>query len=135
MSQALADRMCALLGSHHLIALYVRPKGCVGIPEHLQNQPQVRFDLGLNVPVLIDPLEVTAAGITAGLSILRRRCVITMPWSAVIGAAVGDGTVNVLYGLPPPAPAPTPPPPPKPVQIGNVVHVDFAARRRAGGGA
>jgi hypothetical protein len=125
----LAERYGELFASHNTLDTIVSATGCTGLPDHLDGAVKLR--IGLNMPVPIDPLRVEAEGITAGLSFNRRKHEVFIPWAALIGVVSGDETLLVgpAYFADPPATAPKQ----RPVAAreGNVVRVDFAARRRA----
>jgi hypothetical protein len=78
-----ASQYLDLLGSHYLVETFVDVQGCVGFPRGL---PRItRIDIGLNMPVQVDPLRITA-----GLSFNRRRHTVVIPWNALLCARV-DG--------------------------------------------
>jgi hypothetical protein len=82
-----ATQYLELLGTHHIVETFVDTHGCAGFPHGL---PRItRIDIGLNLPVQVDPLTVDDNGITAGLSFNRREHTVLIPWSALLGVRAG----------------------------------------------
>jgi stringent starvation protein B len=76
--------LAKLMGSGGIVcvALDARVKG-VDVPKSLKKNPQVMFQLGLNMPVPIRDLQITDVGWSAVLSFNSgfSRCLV--PWAAV----------------------------------------------------
>lgn len=68
----------------------------VAVPEHLQNETRLVLQYGLNMPVPVEDLEVTEAGVKATLSFSRQPYQTLIPWSAIYVIACTDGR-GVLY--------------------------------------
>jgi len=66
----------------------------VRVPKSLQGNPHVRFDLGLNMPVPIRDLEVTAKGWSATLSFSDGLYLCNVPWDAVIAMGMPDPSLE-----------------------------------------
>lgn len=68
----------------------------VSVPPHLKDEARLVLQYGLNMPVPVDDLEVTEAGIKATLSFSRQPHSTLIPWTAVYVIACTDGR-GVLY--------------------------------------
>jgi hypothetical protein len=84
------DALLELLATHHTVNVHVdtRHPG-VFVPVQLKGQPQVMFQLGLNLPTHY--LKVEDTGWSATLSFNRRQFTCVVPWAAV-WAIVGEAT-------------------------------------------
>jgi len=136
-----AAEYTALLQAHRVVPTMVVAEECAGLPEHCSGL--TRLDIGLNLPVPVNPLVVDTYGITAGLSFGGRRHTVVIPWSALAGVQFEPGEEARMYNAAAAqrcaAPTRTAPAParvrhdiPKPSDlVTNVITVDFKARRRA----
>jgi stringent starvation protein B len=117
MSQAKADSYTHLLSVNYIVETHVMYERCDGLPEYLKGQQCLH--IGLNLPIPIRTLSVTAQGIFADLSFSGRVHDVFMPWSAVVGVyAESMGAVPLEEE--------------KPADPGdNVVRIDFKKRKRA----
>jgi hypothetical protein len=126
-----------LLSNHYLVETFVDVPGCAGFPHGL---PRItRIDIGLNLPVQVDPLTVDDNGITAGLSFGRRPHVVLIPWSALLGVRASG--VEYMHSTTPrpdlalTAVRPELPPPPPPAPRAHPAHARPALRLIKGGAA
>lgn len=72
-----------------------RREGVV-VPPWFKKQPQLLLDVGLNMPIPINDLQVDEVGITCTLSFNRAPFYCIMPWNAVF-ALVGDGQRGMIW--------------------------------------
>lgn len=124
------ERYNAWLAEHRSLYTYVDAAQCAGLPSYLRGLTNLK--IGLNLPLPVDPLLVCDWGILAGLSFNRRVQEVRIPWAAV--AAVrspahallryDSDLLARLANEREQAEA-------APKSAGNVVKVDFAAKRRA----
>jgi len=84
-----------LLGSGGLVCVIVDTRvSRVRVPKSLRGNPHVRFDLGLNLPVPIRDLEVTAQGWSATLSFNDGPYFCNVPWGAVLAMGMPDPSLE-----------------------------------------
>lgn len=104
-----------------IVATYVIPEHCIGLPQHLKGQPQLH--IGLNMRIAIPDLEVDARGIRCTLSFGRRPHYVVIPWNAVLWFWE-PGTEPTRGNVPqqPRSPIVT-------ERQGNVTHVDFKRKK------
>jgi hypothetical protein len=135
MSRARSEHYTGLLQKHYILDTIIRAEGCRGLPPHLKGPTNLQ--IGLNTPVRVDPLRVEDDGITAGLSFNRRHHEVFIPWPALLCVRADGDVVMVGPGAfddTPPNRTPVTAAAPRHARShaeGNVVRVDFAARRRA----
>ncbi len=89
--------MNMLLSKDPSVFMHFDPR-CEGVllPPHLRRQPRVVLQYGLNMPVPIPDLEVSAEGLGATLSFQRTPTWTFVPWSAVF-AIVNDEGQGMLW--------------------------------------
>lgn len=120
-----ANTYVALLRRSRTVKTYVRVAECRGLPEHFSEQSVIRLDFGYAMPIPIRGLNVDSYGIGGFLRFGTADYLVVIPWGALVGCRIDDGTEHMLMGASPSAPAPEAPTPSAP----NVVRVDFKARR------
>lgn len=94
MSKELSDRYTKLLQDNYIVQTYVDANNCRGLPHHLTGGQ--RLDIGLNMAVNVDPLQVNELGIIAGLSFNRKVHTVYIPWFAVMGCRVEGNDQELL---------------------------------------
>lgn len=139
MSQALCDRYSKLLSDCYMTSVFVVGSNVLGLPPESAKKDPLHLQIGLNTSIPIPDLAVTSWGITGTLLFDRRGHYVQIPWSAVIAFCdyvhdSGDRSkwywVTAWDRQAPAEPADVP----NKVAVksaGNVVKVDFKARRRA----
>lgn len=105
-------------------------RGATGHPTTWLIGKPIFLDLGTDLP-RPTPLEMDDRGISVKVSIGGRLTDLYIPWGAVSGAL--DHNSGYVVELPIEAEAEEPPKPPEPPapshHRGNVIHVDFSAKR------
>ena len=84
--------MNMLLSKDPSVFMHFDPR-CEGVllPPHLRRQPRVVLQYGLNMPVPIPDLEVSAEGLGATLSFQRMPTWTFVPWTAVFAIVNEEG--------------------------------------------